>query len=657
MDYNINLGKHLLPLVAQVLKYCTCPQLRHYFQQPPRCSLWPLKPHIRQMWLKALLVILYKYPYRDCDISKTVLHLIHITVNTLNAQYHSCKPHALTGPLYSDNSNVSRYSEKEKAEEDSVFDESDIHDTPTGTGNKESQTFFARLKRIGGSKVVKYQPVEMNAQRSEIELAEYRDSGVLQDNILRCVREESIQKKKLRSLKQKSLDIGNADSLLFTLDEHRRKSCIDRCDLEKPPAISAYTASRQNGRSRQNSSTKTEDAETGENETPHAIPDKIPARRRPIIPEVRLNCMEPYELKVDSPVKASPPKEDLDLIDLSSDSTSGPEKQSIVSNSDSDSLVFEPLPPLRIVESDEEEADFIGQVTVGVSSKMATSTPSSPTSISLLSFSITPVVQFSIEDCSGSLTPTEASTIVSFAQEETLLVAPDSPRDFEELAKPEEVREVTCGSPLLTLKQKRDLLQKSSALPEMSIDESFDFCVDEIKPSGPFPSSSGKTVLIKVPEDSENQSESEKPDNNAESDTEQSVEQKPEEEAEESEFKIQIVPRQRKQRKIAVSAIQREYLDISFNILDKLGEQKDTDDSAKVLSTLEMPRESSSAPTLEAGVPETSSHSSISSQISSPNSPAVYSAVHISSVPTNEKGLSGSFDYEPANEETTGTPV
>jgi len=60
MDYNINLGKHLLPLVVQVLKYCTCPQLRHYFQQPPRCSLWSLKPHIRQLWLKALLVILYK---------------------------------------------------------------------------------------------------------------------------------------------------------------------------------------------------------------------------------------------------------------------------------------------------------------------------------------------------------------------------------------------------------------------------------------------------------------------------------------------------------------------------------------------------------------------------------------------------------------------
>lgn len=52
------------------------------------------------------------------------------------------------------------------SEEDSVFDESDIHDTPTGAGNKESQTFFARLKRIGGSKSVKYQHVELNAQKS-----------------------------------------------------------------------------------------------------------------------------------------------------------------------------------------------------------------------------------------------------------------------------------------------------------------------------------------------------------------------------------------------------------------------------------------------------------------------------------------------------------
>ncbi|CAM4581089.1 unnamed protein product [Caretta caretta] len=608
MDYNINLGKHLLPLVVQVLKYCTCPQLRHYFQQPPRCSLWSIKPHIRQMWLKALLVILYKYPYRDCDISKIVLHLIYITVNTLNAQYHSCKPHATAGPLYSDNSNISRYSEKEKAEEDSVFDESDIHDTPTGPCSKESQTFFARLKRIGGSKMVKYQPVEMNAQRSEIELAEYRETGALQDSILHCVREESIQKKKLRSLKQKSLDIGNADSLLFTLDEHRRKSCIDRCDLDKPPATAAYTMHRHNdyGRPRQNSSTRTENTETQENPS---IMESFQEIRRPVIPEVRLNCMETYEVKVDSPVKPPVLKEDLDLIDLSSDSTSGPDKHSILSTSDSDSLVFEPLPPLRIVESDEEEEETTNQLNDGISGKNAVSSPSSPISASALSLSATRLVQFSIEDCSRDFTSKDASNNVSLGKKEIPSTAPKVQKDFEELAKPEELQDVSCGSPL-TLKQKRDLLQKSFALPEMSLDDNSELSMEEIKPSGPVPSSNVKTVLIKVPEDSENQTEPDKLDASTESDTEQ----KQEEEAEESEFKIQIVPRQRKQRKIAVSAIQREYLDVSFNVLDKLGEQKETDPTAKGLSTLEMPRESSSAPTLEAGVPETSSHSSISTQ-------------------------------------------
>ncbi|EMP32408.1 Protein unc-79 like protein, partial [Chelonia mydas] len=557
MDYNINLGKHLLPLVVQVLKYCTCPQLRHYFQQPPRCSLWSIKPHIRQMWLKALLVILYKYPYRDCDISKIVLHLIYITVNTLNAQYHSCKPHATAGPLYSDNSNISRYSEKEKG---------------------------------------------------EIELAEYRETGALQDSILHCVREESIQKKKLRSLKQKSLDIGNADSLLFTLDEHRRKSCIDRCDLDKPPATAAYTMHRQNdyGRPRQNSSIRTENTETQENPS---VMESFQEIRRPVIPEVRLNCMETYEVKVDSPVKPPVLKEDLDLIDLSSDSTSGPDKHSILSTSDSDSLVFEPLPPLRIVESDEEEEETTNQLNDGISGKTAVSSPSSPISASALSLSATRLVQFSIEDCSRDFTSKDASNNVSLGKKEIPSTAPKVQKDFEELAKPEELQDVSCGSPL-TLKQKRDLLQKSFALPEMSLDDNSELSMEEIKPSGPVPSSNVKTVLIKVPEDSENQTEPDKLDASTESDTEQ----KQEEEAEESEFKIQIVPRQRKQRKIAVSAIQREYLDVSFNVLDKLGEQKETDPTAKGLSTLEMPRESSSAPTLEAGVPETSSHSSISTQ-------------------------------------------
>ncbi|XP_036397725.1 protein unc-79 homolog isoform X5 [Megalops cyprinoides] len=603
MDYNIGLGKQLLPLVVQVLKYCTCPQLRHYFQQPPRCSLWALRPHIRQMWLKALLVILYKYPYRDMDVSKVVLHLIHITVNTLNAQYHSCRPHATAGPLYSDNSNISRYSEKEK-EEDSVFDESDIHDTPTGACNKESQTFFARLKRIGGSKSVKYQPVELNAQKSDIELSEYREASALQDSILRCVREESTKKKRLQAMhKQKSLDIGNTDSILYNLDEHRRKSCIDRCDLHGPPS-STYSARR----AEQHAKGSSDGSDTQER---RGSRDGHPDGKRPVIPEVRLSCMETVEDKQDSPGGASPAKEDPDLIDLSSDCTSIPEKHSILSMSDSDSLVFEPLPPLRIVESDEE---FEMQNPAGV--KPDGKLPVSPATSN--SLRLGPVVQVSMEEYSkdghapdpmgsplqpvggrASVTPTAS------------LELPDTNKD---LMQPEDCRDSSQESPM-TLKQKRDLLKKTPAVPEMSLD---DACVhpEDIKAGGgPGASPTGKSVYLNVPEeagvgDALDQLEE---DNNDDLGDEEDSDPKPEDENDEAEFKIQIVPRQRKQRKIAVSAIQREYLDISFNTLDKLPDQP-ADSDHKALSALEKPRESASAPTLEAAIPETSSRSSISTQ-------------------------------------------
>lgn len=393
------------------------------------------------------------------------------------------------------------------------------------------------------------------------------------------MREESIQKKKLRSLKQKSLDIGNADSLLFTLDEHRRKSCIDRCDTDRPPHA-AYVMQRQHGHGhpRQNSATRPDSTDVPENPATEGFQET----RRPVIPEVRLNCMETFEVKVDSPLKPAP-KEDLDLIDLSSDSTSGPEKHSMLSTSDSDSLVFEPLPPLRIVESDEED-EAMEQGNDGASGKNAASSPSIPSHPSVLSLSTTPLVQVSVEDCSKDFSSKDSGNNQSAGDRDFALIALEDPTDSEELSKPEELQEFPCGSPL-TLKQKRDLLQKSFALPEMSLDDNPEPSMEEEKPGGLMPSSGAKTVLLKVPEDAENPTEGEKPNTSAESDTEQNPERKTEAEGtEESEFKIQIVPRQRKQRKIAVSAIQREYLDISFNILDKLGEQKDPGKLVSLLS-------------------------------------------------------------------------
>lgn len=398
------------------------------------------------------------------------------------------------------------------------------------------------------------------------------------------MREESIQKKKLRSFKQKSLDIGNADSLLFTLDEHRRKSCIDRCDIDKPPAQAAYIAQRQNdhhGRSRQNSATRPDNTEIPKNPATEGFQET----RRPVIPEVRLNCMETFEVRVDSPGKPAP-KEDFDLIDLSSDSTSGPEKHSILSTSDSDSLVFEPLPPLRIVESDEED-EMMNQGNDGPLGKNAASSPATPSQPSVLSLSTTPLVQVSVEDCSKDFSSKDSGNHQSASNEDSTITALDELTDSEELSKSQELREFASGSPL-TLKQKRDHLQKSPAVPEMSVDYNPDLGMAGEK-AGQTPTSGAKTVLLKVPEDAESPIESEKPNSSTESDTEQNPERKAEEDgAEESEFKIQIVPRQRKQRKIAVSAIQREYLDISFNILDKLGDQKDPGKPVSLLSDLQV---------------------------------------------------------------------
>ncbi|CAB1335244.1 unnamed protein product [Coregonus sp. 'balchen'] len=647
MDYNIGLGKQLLPLVVQVLKYCTCPQLRHYFQQPPRCSLWALQPHIRQMWLKALLVILYKYPYRDMDVSKGVLHLIHITINTLNAQYHSCRPHATAGPLYSDNSNISRYNEKEK-------------------GNKESQTFFARLKRIGGSKSVKYQPVELNAQKSEIELSEYREASALQDSILHCVKEESTRKKRLQAMhKQKSLDISNTDSILYNLDEHRRKSCIDRCDLQHgpsaPPSSTTSHPRRTGGHGKGSSDGSSGRAEGSDHQERSGSLKGHSDCSRPVIPEVRLSCMETFEDKadLDSPLTggSSAEKEDQDLIDLSSDCTSIPEKHSILSMSDSDSLVFEPLPPLRIVESDEEfdlntvmgprlngsarppasparpavsparPAASPARPAVSPAKPAASPArpPASPAGSSTLHLSA--MVQVSVEDCSKDKRTTDSQAKES--PQQPLQRRPRYATPTTSLELPDWLEHPGLESPMtLSLQQKRDLLRKTPAVPDTSLDD-FVHPEDLKAVVGLGTSPSGRTVFLDIPEDTVEPLTSLEGNNNDEEEyyeeddddlddsdlkpDDDDNDEDDDDENEEAEFKIQIVPRQRKQRKIAVSAIQREYLDISFNTLDKLGEQP-TDTDHKVLSTLEKPRESASAPTLEAAIPETSNRSSVSTQ-------------------------------------------
>lgn len=415
-------------------------------------------------------------------------------------------------------------------------------------------------------------------------MAEYREAGTLQDSLQHPAREESSSKKKrLQAMhKQKSLDISNTDSILFNLDEHRRKSCIDRCDLQGPPPPPPSCSSSTTRQSRR---ADRRAKESSEGSNLHF--DNI----RPVIPEVRLSCMETFEDKssgLDSPLAISSEhahgKEDGDLIDLSSDCTSIPEKRSILSLSDSDSLVFEPLPPLRIVESDEDLFEALSKPPIGMQIKSEHPSPSSASTIQRLS----PLFQVSVEDCSKertckSISPAKGSPVQA-AESRNVSITPTA-----SLELPDPIYQPGLESPM-TLKQKRDLLRKSPHVPDTSVD--YGYLQSEDKAGG---SPSGKSVYLNIPEDTlesldplkakkEEEGGAHNEDENYAEDDEDSgddreSEPKPEDESDEAEFKIQIVPRQRKQRKIAVSAIQREYLDISFNTMDKIGEQ--TTDSGK----------------------------------------------------------------------------
>lgn len=383
---------------------------------------------------------------------------------------------------------------------------------------------------------------------------------MLQDNLQHAARDDiSNKKKRLQAMhKQKSLDIANTDSILFNLDEHRRKSCIDRCDLQGPPPPPPSCSSSTNRTSCQ--------------------ADHI----RPVIPEVRLSCMETFEdkshlgLPLVIPGDATDGKEDADLIDLSSDCTSLPEKRSILSLSDSDSLVFEPLPPLRIVESNEDLFEALSKPPIGMQIKSEHPSPSSASTVLRLS----PLFQVSVEDCSKektseSTSPAKGSPMLSLSSRKssvTLTASLEIP-DLIYHSGPE-------GS--MTLKQKRDLLRKTPNVPDMSLDDGGGQSEDRAAGSP-----SNNSVCLNIPEDTlegldplktlneddrdaEDENDAEEDDDSGD---ERESETKPDNESDEAEFKIQIVPRQRKQRKIAVSAIQREYLDISFNSVDKTGEQ------------------------------------------------------------------------------------
>lgn len=428
----------------------------------------------------------------------------------------------------------------------------------------------------------------------EIELSEYREASALQDSILHCVREESTRKKRLQAMhKQKSLDISNTDSILFNLDEHRRKSCIDRCDLQVPPVVLppslSMSQSRRRGKgSSDGSSVRVEGSDGIDRRGSRGGQSDI---SKPVIPEVRLSCMETFEDKLDqgSLGGSVQGKEDQDLIDLSSDCTSIPEKHSLLSMSDSDSLVFEPLPPLRIVESDEEF-----DLNTIIASKLSGSPKVSASSASSNTLRLSPVVQVSADEGSNDKKSRDLPDEKGISEQQFVKKRLNSVTPSASLELPDRAENVCHESPM-TLKQKRDLLRKSPHVPYTSLDD-MPVTTEEVRTGmGAGTSPSGRTIFLDIPEDkaeplsspekSKNSNSNDEDEEDGDDEEEDDIcdegdsETKAEDgnENDETEFKIQIVPRQRKQRKIAVSAIQREYLDITFNMFDKLGGEQATE--------------------------------------------------------------------------------
>ncbi|KAK7493418.1 hypothetical protein BaRGS_00015318 [Batillaria attramentaria] len=91
LDRNFKLGNTILPITLLLLQYCPSPQRYASDYQPPNYTLWYLEPHTRLSWLRALLVILYKYQISTSPVSAIIQTLVQLVINTVEAQHHRCR--------------------------------------------------------------------------------------------------------------------------------------------------------------------------------------------------------------------------------------------------------------------------------------------------------------------------------------------------------------------------------------------------------------------------------------------------------------------------------------------------------------------------------------------------------------------------------------
>ncbi|XP_022099411.1 protein unc-79 homolog isoform X2 [Acanthaster planci] len=92
LDHNVKVGNILLPMIMELFAYSPSPQKSPQDMQPHDYTLWFLEPHCRHSWLMSVLIILYKYNFDQLELKAEVKSLMRITINTLEAQRHQCKP-------------------------------------------------------------------------------------------------------------------------------------------------------------------------------------------------------------------------------------------------------------------------------------------------------------------------------------------------------------------------------------------------------------------------------------------------------------------------------------------------------------------------------------------------------------------------------------
>ncbi|XP_025104233.1 protein unc-79 homolog isoform X4 [Pomacea canaliculata] len=91
LDRNFKLGNTILPITLLLLQYSPSPQRYASDYQPPNYTLWYLEPHTRLSWLRAFLVILYKYQISTSPVSAIIQTLVQLVINTVEAQHHRCR--------------------------------------------------------------------------------------------------------------------------------------------------------------------------------------------------------------------------------------------------------------------------------------------------------------------------------------------------------------------------------------------------------------------------------------------------------------------------------------------------------------------------------------------------------------------------------------